>query len=127
MACKLCNEVNEASAFPNCLYDLPSHSADVSEHEMREMFRRVTQGGRGFDTEHQPSLRAICDETMVEATPLAAAQCWSWLLLPGLAASPCIPGLRGQHPPVLGSQRGGCWREAQPSRCSHHILHVYGV
>lgn len=127
VACKLCNEVNEASAFPNCLYDLPSHSADVSEHKMREMFGRVTQGGRGSDTKHQPSLRAICDEATVEATPLATAQRWSWLLLPGPAASPCIPGLRGQHLPVPGSRRGGCWGEAQLSQCSHHVLHVYGV
>lgn len=42
MACKLFNEVNEASAFPNRFYDLPSHAADVSDHKMREILRRVT-------------------------------------------------------------------------------------
>lgn len=59
VACKLFNEVNEASAVPNRFCDLPSHTADVSDHKMREMFGRVTQGGRGSDTKHQPSLRAI--------------------------------------------------------------------
>ena len=42
VACKLFNEVNEASTFPNRFYDLPSHTADVSDHKMREIFRKVT-------------------------------------------------------------------------------------
>lgn len=83
VACKFFNEVNEVSTFSNRLYDLPSHTAAVSDLQMRKTFRRGAEGGRGSDTKHQPSLRAICNEATVEAHTLACRPAWSWLLLLG--------------------------------------------
>lgn len=46
VACKLFNEVNEASTFPNRFCDLPSHTADVSDHKMKEIDTQKGHVGR---------------------------------------------------------------------------------
>lgn len=55
VACKLFNEVNKASAFSNRFYDLPSHTAAVSDHKMEEVL-----GHTGREKHLTPSTSPAC-------------------------------------------------------------------
>lgn len=133
VACKLFNEVNEASAFPNRFCDLPSHAADVSDHKMKEIDAQKGHVGRER-LRHEAPAQPTCSPRWGRGAgthpwPQSSAGAGSCSRAPAVPLR--IPGLRGRRLVVQGSRRGGRRRggrrrEARPSRCSHHVVPARG-